>query len=234
MAVNAFTKGSIPTTQYIEQLADQAEKGDYDALFELGELNNKIAKRANERMRTLERRGLAGTEAYNIAKDSIKNQSFNTNKKGYFSQSRTLDTKEAVQSLKDATAFLRSQTSTPLGEMERRRDIVDTLVERGHLEMPDEETDPAEFKRKFLEFLDTNAWNDIKKHMYATNAGMLKEAGEAIQNGAKLGDLTRAFKDYQKSTPPDTDLFEIWDNWTSGEQYYRKGQWHQLKQKRRK
>ena len=178
-------------------------------------------------MRDIEKKGLEGTAAYNRAKYFIQNQDFGTGK--YFSQSRKLDADDAALNLINAAQYLRSQTSTAAGEMRRRADIVDRLEEGGWIEVPDE--DPATFKRNFLEFLDTNAWDDIKKHMYATNAGMLQEAGEAIQNGAKLGDLTRAFKDYQKGA--DTDLFEIWDNWTSGQMYYKSGEWHALKRPRK-
>lgn len=221
-------KGSIPTTQYIDDLASRAESGDQEAIDELGNLNNRLAKRANERMRDIERKGLEGTQAYNRAKYFIQNQDFGPGE--YFSQSRKLDPEEAALNLKNVAIYLRSQTSTAAGELKRRRDIIDKLADNGYLDVPDE--DPAEFKRKFLDFLDTNAWEDIKKHMYATNAGMLKDAGEAIQNGAKLGDLTRAYKDYQKGS--DTDLFEIWDNWTSGQMYYKSGDWHALKRPRRK
>lgn len=220
-------KGSIPTTQSVDKLAERAYAGDPDAIKELGDLNNRLAKRANERMRDMERKGLEGTQAYNRAKYFIENQDFGTGK--YFPQSRKLNPDDLVSNIKNVSVYLRSQTSTAAGELARRRDIIDKLADRGYIDMPDE--DPAEFKRKFLEFLDTNAWNDIKKHMYATNAGLLQDAGEAIQNGAKIKDLTRAFKDYQKGS--DTDLFEIWDNWTSGQMYYRSGEWHVLKRPRK-
>lgn len=219
--------GNIPTTQYINKLAEKAASGDPAAISELGDLNNRIAKRANQRMRDIEAKGLEGTAAYNRAKYFVQNQDFGTGE--YFSQSRKLDADDAALNLINATQYLRSQTSTAAGEMRRRADIVDRLEEGGWIEIPEE--DPTTFKRKFLDFLDSNAWDDIKKHMYATNSGLLQDAGEAIQNGAKLGDLMRAFKDYQKGA--DTDLFEIWDNWTSGQMYYKGGDWHALKRPRR-
>lgn len=220
-------RGYIPTAQEIDALAERAAK-DPEAAAELGELNNRLAKRANERMRDIERKGLDGTSAYNRAKYFIQNQDFSSTE--YFSQSRKLDVDDAVLNIKNVAVYLRSQTSTAAGEMQRRKDIVDRLADNNYLDVPEE--DPEAFKRKFLDFLDSNAWEDIKKHMYATNSGMIKEAGEAIQNGAKLGDLTRAFKDYQKGS--DTDLFEIWDTWTSGQMYYRGGDWHALKRPRNK
>ena len=61
-------RGSIPTAQEIDALYKEAMKGDVSALDQLGELNNKIAKRANERMRDIEHQGMQGTSAYNKAK----------------------------------------------------------------------------------------------------------------------------------------------------------------------
>lgn len=215
----------IPTTQEINDLSLRAYNGDEDAARELAELNNKIAKRANERMRELERKGLAGTAAYNRAKGFIQDADFGAAGRNYFSQSRKLDPDDAADNIKNASTFLRSQTSTPAGEQTRRDDIWDSLLE--HDVINEAEKDPDEYRRRFMDFLDTNAWKDIKKHMYVAGEGMLKDAGEAIQNGALLGDLVRAFKDYERGS--DTDLVEIWDNWISADKYYRGGKWHDLK-----
>lgn len=221
-------KGTLPTAQELETLYNRANSGDDSALAQLGELNNKIAKRANERMRDIERRGLEGTAAYNRAKYYIDDSDFN--KGEYFSQSKRLDVDDLVSNIENASVYLRSQTSTAAGEMKRRSDILDTLADRGHIELPDDPADLASFRSKFLEFLDSNAWDDIKKHLYATGSGMVGEAAEAIKNGANVNDLLRAFKDYEKGA--DTDLFEVWDNWQSGDTYYRGGQWHTLKRPR--
>ena len=222
-------KGSIPTTQELEQIYNRAMSGDASAEKELGDLNNRIAKRANERMRDIERKGLEGTAAYNRAKYFIQEQEFGPGE--YFSQSRKLDLDDMMLNIENASTYLRSQTSTAAGEMKRRSDIIDKLSDRGYIDLPDDSGDVEGFKKKFLDFLDSNAWADIKKHMYATGSGMLGEAAEAIQNGANVNDLLRSFKDYQKGA--ETDLFEIWDNWQSGDTYYRSGEWHTLKRPRK-
>lgn len=216
-------KGAIPTAQEIEQLYNAAISGDADALQQLGDINNRLAKRANERMRDIERKGLEGTAAYNRAQYYLGEQG-----RDYFSQSRKMDPDDVIENITQVSNYLRSQTSTAAGEIQRRKDIVSTLEDRGYIDVP--ENDPEGFKRKFLDFLDSKAWDDIKKHMYATGSGMLRDASEAIQNGANVNDLLRAFKDYQKGS--DTDLFEIWDNWQGGNTYYRQGAWHTLKRPR--
>ena len=53
-------KGYIPTSQEVDRLYQRATSGDTAALQELGDLNNKLAKRANMRMRDIERQGLDG------------------------------------------------------------------------------------------------------------------------------------------------------------------------------
>ena len=222
-------RGYIPTAQELEQLYKAASEGDADAVRELGDLNNKIAKRANERMRDIERKGLEGTAAYDRAAYYIQNQDFGDKK--HFSQSRKLDIDDLVMNIENASSYLRSQTSTAAGEMKRRSNILDTLSDRGYIQLPVDRTSQADFEKKFLQFLDSNAWADIKKHMYATGSGMLGDAAEAIQNGANVNDLIRSFKDYQKGS--ETDLFEIWDNWQSGDSYYRSGEWHTLKRPRK-
>ena len=222
-------KGYIPTTQELEQIYNRAMSGDASAEKELGDLNNRIAKRANERMRDIERKGLEGTAAYNRAKYFIQEQDFGSGE--YFSQSRKLDVDDMMLNIQNASTYLRSQTSTAAGEMKRRSDIIDKLSDRGYIDLPDDPGDVEGFKKKFLDFLDSNAWADIKKHMYATGSGMLGEAAEAIQNGANVNDLLRSFKDYEKGAK--TDLFEIWDNWQTGDTYYRSGEWHTLKRPRK-
>lgn len=222
-------KGSIPTAQELDAIYKRALAGDASAEAQLGDINARLAKRANERMRDIERKGLEGTQAYNRAKYFIQNQDFGPGE--YFSQSKKLDADDLLLNIENASNYLRSQTSTAAGEMKRRSDIIDKLSDRGHIELPDDPEDVEGFKKKFLDFLDSNAWDDIKKHMYATGSGMIGEAAEAIQNGANVNDLLRSFKDYQKGA--ETDLFEIWDNWTSGDQYYRSGEWHTLKRPRK-
>ena len=223
--------GTIPTTQYIRDLAEKAESGDQDAYKELGDLNNRLAKRANERMRYMERKGMEGTGAYKIAKYNIQTTAQDTGKTDYFSQSRKLDPGQLMDNLTNVSTFLESQTSTVRGEEKRREKIVDTLVDRGYIDPDIAET--PKFKKKFLEFLSSEGWEGIKRNI-GTAREVLNGAAEAIRNGAKLSDLSRAFRDYQRQTDLNTDMFEIWDNWKSAKTYYRAGSWQELKRSRKR
>ena len=218
-------RGYIPTTQEIEGIYQKAIAGDQDAIAQLGDLNNKLSKRANERMRDIERKGLDGTSAYNAAKYWISEQTGGE----YFSQSRKLSPDELMETIEASTNYLRSQTSTAAGEMRRRKNITDKLDDMGFFE--DIEGDRTDVKKQLLEFFDTGAWNDIRRNNKGGTKEVVLEAIDALQNGALVGDLKRAFKDFQRGA--DTDYIEMWENWTSANMYYQKGAWHELKSSRR-
>lgn len=231
-------RGYIPTTQEIRRLAAQAEKGDPDAAQRLGDLNNRLAKRANERMRDIERKGLAGTGAYNRAKYWLQEEAdFSGN--DYFSQSRKLSPEDAEANLEAITDYLRSQTSTAAGEKRRRQSIGDKLYDKGFFddyldELPDEADKGAaldDMQQKLMQMFDTDAWDDIRKQNKGGTNALVAEAVDALSQGALIGDLKRAFRDFQRGA--DTDYIEMWDNWTSASQYYKSGSWHELKRARR-
>ena len=218
-------RGYIPTTQEIEGIYQKAIAGDQDAIAQLGDLNNKLSKRANERMRDIERKGLDGTSAYNAAKYWISEQTGGE----YFSQSRKLSPDELMETIEASTNYLRSQTSTAAGEMRRRKNITDKLDDMGFFD--DIKGDRGDVKKQLLEFFDTGAWNDIRRNNKGGTKEVVLEAIDALQNGALVGDLKRAFKDFQRGA--DTDYIEMWENWTSANMYYQKGAWHELKSSRR-
>lgn len=231
-------RGYIPTTQEIRKLAAQAEKGDSDALQKLGDMNNRLAKRANERMRDIERKGLAGTGAYNRAKYWLQEEAdFSGN--DYFSQSRKLSPEDAEANLEAITDYLRSQTSTATGEKRRRQNIGDKLYDKGFFDdyldaLPDGSDEGAaldDMQKKLMEMFDTDAWDDIRKQNRGGTNALVAEAVDALSQGALIGDLKRAFRDFQRGA--DTDYIEMWDNWTSASQYYKSGSWHELKRARR-
>lgn len=220
-------KGYIPTSQEVDRLYQHATSGDAAALQELGDLNNKLAKRANERMRDIERQGVEGTAAYNRAKYYIQDQDFGNG--NYFSQSRKLDPDDLLMNIDNVSEYLRAETSTSAGERRRRKNISDSLENKGFFDNVAPE-DVNNTKKQLLDFFDTAAWEDIRKHNIGGTNELVAEAVEAIENGALLGDLKRAFKDFQHGA--DTDYIEIWENWTSANQYYKSGGWHELKRRR--
>ena len=205
-----MARSKLPTIQEIDNLY---KKGDIEALREW---NEKLAKRANQRMKEFEKRGME-TAAYNRAQGYIQEYKELGNGKN-FSRRKSLDIDDLVQNIKEESKFLRSQTSTVSGEMKRREKIFNTLTKKdksGKSIIPtvSEVDDKDTYKKKFLDFLDTDVWNEIKKSLYADTNITMDEAGEAIANGATVQDLEKAFNDYLSGE--ETDIFEMWDNWRS-------------------
>lgn len=201
-------------------------------------MNNRLAKRANERMRDIERQGLEGTSAYNRAKYWLQEEAdFSGN--DYFSQSRKLSPENAAENLEAITDYLRSQTSTAAGERKRRQNIADQLTDKGFfddfLSPDDAENDSKidQLKDKLIEMFDTDAWADIRKHNRGGTNAVVAEAVDALSQGALIGDLKRAFRDFQLDKLDD-NYITLWDNWSSANMYYRGGAWHELKKPRAK
>lgn len=205
-----MARAKIPTIQEIDNLY---KSGDVDALRAL---NERLAKRANQRMKELEKRGFE-TAAYTRAKGYI--QEYKELGNGVnFSRRKSLDIDDLVQNIKEESNFLRSKTSTASGELDRREKIFDTLTKKdksGKSIIPSvsEVDDRDQYKKKFLDFLDSDVWSEIKKSLYADTNITMDEAGEAIASGASIADLEKAFNDYLEGE--ETDLFEIWDDWRS-------------------
>lgn len=203
----ARAKTKIPTVQEIDNLY---RSGDIEALRAI---NEKLAKRANQRLAEFDKRDME-TAAVTRAKGFIQEYKELGNGKN-FSRRKSMDIDDLVLNIKEESKFLRSQTSTVSGEMKRREKIFNTLTKKdknGKSIIPTvskEETDS--YKKKFLDFLDSDVWSEIKKTLYSDTNITMDEAGEAIASGASVEDLEAAFSDYLEGE--ETDLFEIWDNW---------------------
>lgn len=203
---------NIPTIQQIENMIEKAKNGDTEAFKELGELNNKLSKRANQRMSEIERsKDIAHTDAYDRAQNYLENVSdiSNRNKSGNmrFSQSRNLSLDDMAENLDNVSQFLRNETSKVSKERFRRaEESFETLTSKGFID----DLSQTE-KRKFFKFLSTDAWAEIKKHL---GSGFLKDAADAISAGVRVGDLKNLYNDYKSRT--DVDIFDVTDTWVSG------------------
>lgn len=203
----------VPT---IEEIQSLYKKGDIE---ELRALNERLAKRSNQRMTSLKKAGLDTTAAITRAQRDIENIGISS---GRFSRSKKLSAEDLYDQVKSEANFLRWQTSTVSGELKRREKIWESLTtqrideETGDIKNPAIDLSGVEdidaFKKNFLKFLDDGAWEELKKHIYTKN--ILNEAGEAIAAGASVEELSEAMKNYVNGETED-DLLTIWDNWTS-------------------
>ena len=133
-----------------------------------------------------------------------------------------------VEQIQEEIIFLADKTSTVSGEKERRSDkmfeslitgvkrkdkIPKLLIPENIQVPPDYEGGENEyFKDKFLAFLDSKMWEDIKKYQYSEDTNVLQEAGEALARGAELKDLKKAYQQYLSN---EITMSEMWADWTS-------------------
>ena len=180
--------------EHIEDLAGRAADGDTSALAELGRLNSKYGRAANERMRSLERKGLE-TDAYTRAVDELG--------KARFSQAKTGDAETLLRSLEKVTKFLNYQTSTISGEMERRTHILEGMERAGY--------NVGNDRAAFLRFLDSDAWNEIRGMFGSKDA--MQRVSDAMEQGANIDDLINSYEEFKAGESKMEDVLQVWDGW---------------------
>ncbi len=186
----------------IESLANRAAGGDSGALAELGRLNSKYGRAANQRARELEKRGLE-TGAY------IRAQEETGKEKPRFSQAKTGDAESLIRSLEQTTKFLNYQTSMVSGEMLRRENIMKGMERAGY--------NVGNNKEGFLRFLDSNAWTEIRGMFGSKDA--MQRVSDALESGADIEDLILAYQEFERGESKAEDILQLWDGWANEDDY---------------
>lgn len=177
-----MARRAIPTQQQLRNLEYRAGRGDAAAEVELRALARTMAKRANQRMVELEKAGYE-TAALNRAQYWL-NEIRGRNR--YREHVKTMPLDTLMDELEKSTQFLRWQTSTVGGENKRRKKILDALKDKG-IEVKNEKI--------FLEFLDSDIWNEFKKYI---GTDLQRIAGEILETQEDLDNLKQMFKRYQE------------------------------------
>lgn len=186
----------------IESLANRAAGGDTSALAELGRLNSKYGRAANQRARELEKRGLE-TGAY------IRAQEETGKEKPRFSQAKTGDAESLIRSLEQTTKFLNYQTSMVSGEMLRRENIMKGMERAGY--------NVGSNRDAFLRFLDSNAWTEIRGMFGSKDA--MQRVSDALESGADIEDLILAYQEFEHGESEAEDILQVWDGWANEDDY---------------
>lgn len=186
----------------IESLATRAAGGDSGALAELGRLNSKYGRAANQRARELEKRGME-TGAYIRAREDTGKD------RPRFSQAKTGDAESLMRSLEQTTKFLNYQTSRVSGEMQRRENIMQGMERAGY--------NVGKDKDAFLRFLDSNAWTEIRGMFGSKDA--MQRVSDALESGADIEDLILAYQEFERGESEAEDILQVWDGWTNEDDY---------------
>lgn len=186
--------------RWYEDLAGAAEF-DPEALKELGRESEKLARRANQRMRELESRGMTG-DAYKRIRTSLGG---NTR----FSQKRTGTADELLQNIKQSLRGLRQVKSTVSGAMGSSRKTLDTLKDKwdiGGRVSKDK-------INKFNEFVKSDLWNEYKSLM-GGSGGVLEQFTKMLfDDPQSVDDVLDAFNEWDAMTEDEPDPYEAMSEW---------------------
>lgn len=186
--------------RWYENLAGAAEF-DPEALKELGRESEKLARRANQRMRELESRGMTG-DAYKRIRTSLGG---NTR----FSQKRTGTADELLQNIKQSLRGLRQVKSTVSGAMGSSRKTLDTLKDKWDIAG----RVSKDKINKFNEFVKSDLWNEYKSLM-GGSGGVLEQFTKMLfDDPQSVDDVLDAFNEWDAMTEDEPDPYEAMSEW---------------------
>lgn len=186
----------LPTNDYIDQLAIEAEEGSDAALRELGKLAGKLGRQANQRMRRLEQAGKTG-DAYQRIVEDLEG-------KKRFSQAKTGSAEGLRRNIEKALSALRRKESTISGIKEVDRKTVKSVFDTLHKTPPDGVTD--RMVNDFNRFLENKAWPSIKR-VFGSDA--LKQVADMVLNGDEIDDMLSEFTAWAET--PEEERGSVFD-----------------------
>jgi hypothetical protein len=202
-------KNSAVTTigsSWIKRKVKEAKNGDQWALEVLTDQYYKEVKRANQRARELDKRGInsaAKTAFRNAIPDGL-----------FLSQSKKLDIDTMVKNMTIAEKMLTASTSTVTGSKRAFNKSINTMIEKGFISKP-EGMSNAVFEKQLDRFFKNRHFEELKKFL---GSGIIKDASDAIKAGIPIGRISRLFNEYLKN-PDEHDVYEVWESFTTGEKH---------------
>ena len=186
--------------RWYEDLAGAAEF-DPEALKELGRESEKLARRANQRMRELESRGMTG-DAYKRIRAFLGGAT-------RFSQKRTGSADELLQNIKQSLRGLRQVKSTVSGAMGSSRKTLDTLKDKWDIAG----RVSKDKINKFNEFVKSDLWNEYKSLM-GGSGGVLEQFTKMLfDDPQSVDDVLDAFNEWDAMTEDEPDPYEAMSEW---------------------
>ena len=202
---------------WIDRTAKAAEEGNTEALEHLKNQYIREVKRANQRARTFDRKGVSSAALSQYRRGLEGN---------YLSQSRNLDIGTMVKNLNKAEKFLKAKTSTISGAREAfhksfitmtqpKRDKRGRIVSQAFIKPPPEGMSKLQQERALGRFLSNKHFDELKKNL---GSDIIAQAADAINRGVPVGRLSRIYNEYLRSGK-DADLDMVWKSFTSGKKH---------------
>lgn len=196
-----LARGETPTYQEMVDLLDAAEAGNVQALRDAQAISSQLSKRANVRLRELEKQDFESAPSYMRVRDMLDNLDGRVR----FSESKHLSREQLETQLEELSIFMRDETSTVSGEKMRRSGI-DTMIEENEIEIHDEKT-----RRALLRFLESDEWNAYRK-LAGYTAGSMQGIVNALENGRTVKDFQDMYnKAIEQGSKEISTLLSDWE-----------------------
>lgn len=184
-----------------QDIIDMYQSGDLAGMVNA---QKTLSKRANSRLLDMEKQGLEKSPAY-------KRVEYYTDggKVRFSAASKNKSSLEIYENLLNINKFLKSSTGSVSGYKAYKQDIANGLKDSGVF---DESID----NDKIIEFLESDAWENLKKYVYTTNT--MTDISDALTAGAKVSDLEKAYHDFVNGDI-DSDPITIFEEWVESEEY---------------
>lgn len=186
----------LPSTEELERLAARAVTDD-KALQELGKLNERLARTANQRIRELEKRGETGDAYQWLIRQTGKNR---------LSQAKTGGAEFLLRQATAAKNFLKRKESSISGIRAIQKQTANSIAKRYGLSGL-----KGHSLQRFNDFLKTDAFSELKKFL---GSDIIRDLMEGAQENS-LDDLLGAYEQYL-SGKTDDDLLTIYEDWKDG------------------
>lgn len=202
---------------WINRKAKAAENNDSAALEQLRSQYVKEVKRANQAARRFDQKGMSSPALTQYRKNLDGN---------FLSQSKNLDIDTMVKNMKRAEKFLKAKTGTIRGEMEAvhksfetmskpKRDERGRIVSQAFIKPPPEGMTKLQQEKALSRFLKNKHFDELKKNL---GSGIIAQAADAINQGVKVGRLSRLYNEYVRSGK-EADLDMVWNSFISGDKH---------------
>lgn len=203
--------------QELQVLITGIENGDEGAIQRAQAISASESKIANQQLRRLESADLETSPAYQKAKFYLDED---LGGRSYFSQSKQLTGEELIKNLETVYDFRNDNTSTVIGERERRAgfdtEVYQPIIEGLNIK-----------ERGYMRgFLGSDFWKDFKSTIYKTTKksrktadekasarNVLSEASEILQKGKTVKQLEELYDKFKMQNDPKVDIFGVMREW---------------------
>ena len=185
-----------------QDIIDMYQSGDLSGMIDA---QKTLSKRANARLLDMEKQGLETSPAYKRVDYYTDGENVR-----FSAASKNKNSLEIYENLLNINRFLNSSTGSVGKYKAYKQDIANGLKDSGVF---DESID----NDTIIEFLESDAWENLKKYVYTTNT--MTDISDALTAGAKVSDLEKAYYDFVNGDV-DSDPISIFEEWTGSNEEY--------------